>query len=51
MFSKREGMVSWFLFGGYKNDPEFQKIKREIYTKSQAEHERVRKWLEANNML
>jgi TolB-like protein/AraC-like DNA-binding protein len=51
MFSKREGMVSWFLFGGYKNDPEFQKIKKEIYTKSQAEHERVRKWLEANNML
>jgi TolB-like protein/AraC-like DNA-binding protein len=51
IFSKREGMVSWFLFGGFKNDPEFQKIKKEIYTKSQAEHERVKKWLEANNML
>jgi TolB-like protein/AraC-like DNA-binding protein/tetratricopeptide (TPR) repeat protein len=51
IFSKREGMVNWFMFGGFKNDPEFQKIRKEIYTKSQAEHERVRKWLEANNML
>jgi TolB-like protein/AraC-like DNA-binding protein len=51
MFSKREGMVSWFLFSGFKDDPEFQKIKKEIYTKSQAEHEKVKKWLEAKNML
>jgi tetratricopeptide (TPR) repeat protein len=51
IFSKREGMVSWFLFGGYENDPEFQEIKKEIENKVKAEHERVRKWLEANKML
>jgi TolB-like protein/AraC-like DNA-binding protein/tetratricopeptide (TPR) repeat protein len=50
-FRKREGMVNWFFFDGFKNDPEFQKIRKEIYTKYQAEHEQVRKWLEANNML
>jgi len=45
-FRKREGMVGWFMFGGFKNDQEFQQIRKEIYNKSQQEHEKVRKWLE-----
>jgi molybdopterin converting factor small subunit len=28
------------------NQPEFQQIVRDVETKYQAEHERVRKWLE-----
>jgi hypothetical protein len=33
------------------NKPEFQHIARDIETKYQAEHERVRKWLEEQEML
>jgi hypothetical protein len=39
------------LFYRVKNDPEFQKIGNEIDSKAQVEHERVKKWLEANNLL
>ena len=39
------------LFNSIRNEPEFQKIARDVETKYQAEHERVRKWLEENNML
>ena len=31
--------------------PEFQQIVRDVEAKYQAEHERVRKWLEENDML
>jgi hypothetical protein len=50
-FSQREGMVSWFLFGGYNDDAAFQKIKKKISDGTKAEHEKVRKWLVENNML
>ena len=39
------------LFNKIRNEPEFQQIVRDVETKYQAEHERVRKWLEENNML
>jgi len=39
------------LFNSIRNEPEFQQIARDIEAKYQAEHERVRKWLEENNML
>jgi hypothetical protein len=39
------------LFQSVKNDPEFQKIENEINSKALAEHERIRKWLEENEML
>jgi TolB-like protein len=34
------------LFDSIRNEPEFQKIAKEVEAKYQAEHERVRKWLE-----
>ncbi len=39
------------LFNSIRNEPEFQQIAKDIEAKYQAEHERVRKWLEENNML
>jgi TolB-like protein len=39
------------LFNSIRNEPEFQQIVKDIEAKYQAEHERVRKWLEENNML
>jgi len=39
------------LFDSIRNDTEFQQILSNMETKYQAEHERVRKWLEENNML
>jgi TolB-like protein/AraC-like DNA-binding protein/Tfp pilus assembly protein PilF len=39
------------LFDSIKNEPEFQQIARDIAAKYQAEHERVRKWLEEQGML
>jgi TolB-like protein len=39
------------LFDSIRNEPEFQKIVRDLESKWQAEHERVRQWLEENNML
>lgn len=39
------------LFNNIKNEPEFQKIVRNIEARYQAEHERVRKWLEKQKML
>ena len=40
-----------FLFDSIRDEPEFQQIVREMETKYQAEHERVRHWLEENDML
>jgi TolB-like protein/tetratricopeptide (TPR) repeat protein len=39
------------LFNSIRDEPEFQQIVRDIETKYQAEHERVRQWLEENDML
>jgi len=39
------------LFNNIRNEPEFQQIVRDVETKYQAEHERVRQWLEENDML
>jgi len=46
----------WFfkndlLFDSIKDEPEFQQIVRDVEAKYQAEHERVRKWLEEQGML
>ena len=34
------------LFKSIRNEPEFQQIARDVEAKYQAEHERVRKWIE-----
>jgi tetratricopeptide (TPR) repeat protein len=39
------------LFNSIRNEPEFQQISKDIEAKYQAEHERVRKWLEEQGML
>ena len=39
------------LFDNIRDEPEFQQIVKEVEAKYQAEHERVRKWLEENDML
>jgi TolB-like protein len=50
-----DGMVSLIksdpLLDKIRNEPEFQQIVRDVEAKYQAEHERVRKWLEENDML
>jgi TolB-like protein len=54
VFNQRKIMAFWAsslikvdpLFDSIRNEPEFQQIVRDIETKYQAEHERVRKWLE-----
>ena len=40
-----------WLFDSIRNEPEFQQIAKDVEAKYQAEHERVRKWLEESNML
>ncbi len=53
------GQVLWIvkyiktdpLFKSIRNEPEFQQIVRDVEAKYQAEHERVRKWLEEQGML
>ena len=39
------------LFDSIRDEPEFLQIVRDVEAKYQAEHERVRQWLEANDML
>jgi TolB-like protein/lipopolysaccharide biosynthesis regulator YciM len=39
------------LFDSIRGEPEFQQLARDVEAKYQAEHERVRKWLEENDML
>ena len=39
------------LFDSIRDEPEFQQIVRDVEAKYQAEHERVRQWLEENDML
>jgi TolB-like protein/AraC-like DNA-binding protein/Tfp pilus assembly protein PilF len=44
-------MIHTPLFDNLRDDPEFQQILHSMEVKCQAEHERVRKWLEENEML
>jgi TolB-like protein len=39
------------FFDSIRDEPEFQQILREVEAKYQASHERVRQWLEENDML
>ena len=39
------------LFDSIRDEPEFQQIVQDMEAKYQAEHERVRQWLEENDML
>jgi len=57
--SKRKVIPLWWvvqlkndpLFENIRDEPEFQQITRDVEAKYQAEHARVRKWLEENDML
>jgi tetratricopeptide (TPR) repeat protein len=60
LFSKypRSNQLWWInylkfdpLFDPIRNEPEFQQILRDMVAVNQAEHERVRKWLEEQGML
>ncbi len=59
IFNKRHRYDFWVinlikvdpLFDGVRNELEFQQIVREMDVKFQAEHERVKKWLEEQGML
>jgi TolB-like protein len=54
IFIRKERMPLWIsqlikvdpLFDSIRNEPEFQQILKDVEAKYQAEHERVRKWLE-----
>jgi molybdopterin converting factor small subunit len=39
------------LFDNIRDETEFQQIVKDVEAKYQAEHEKVRKWLEENGML
>ena len=39
------------LYANIRNEERFQMILQDMKTKNQAEHERVRQWLEENDML
>jgi len=59
IFNQRETMEWWCvsmlkkdpLFKNIRDEPEFQQIFKDVEAKYQAEHERVRQWLEENDML
>jgi len=59
IFNLRQMMPSWIvvrikndpLFDSIRVEPEFQQIIKDVEAKYQAEHERVKKWLEENDML
>jgi TolB-like protein/Tfp pilus assembly protein PilF len=59
VFNERQMLPSWAvwyskndpLFDSIRNEPEFQQIVSDVEAKYQAEHERVRKWLEEQGML
>ena len=59
LFNQKKVMPNWMvwfilndpMFAGIRNEPEFQRIAKDIETKYQAEHERIRHWLEENDML
>jgi TolB-like protein/Flp pilus assembly protein TadD len=43
--------LNYPAFDSIRNEPEFKKITAEMEERFQAENERIRKWLEENNML
>ena len=59
LFNQRQIMHSWYvrlvkndyLFDSIKDEPEFQQIVKDMEVKYQEEHERVRQWLEENEMM
>jgi TolB-like protein len=59
LVNQRQRMPLWMikdikndpLFNSIRDEPEFQQIVRDIEDKYQAEHERVRQWLQENDML
>ncbi len=59
IFNQKQTMPLWAttlikvdpLFDNLRDEPEFQQIVRDIEAKYQSEHERVRQWLEENDML
>ena len=59
MFNQKEKMPIYIveiikvdpLFDSIRDEPEFQQIVRDVEAKYQAEHERVRQWLEENDMI
>jgi tetratricopeptide (TPR) repeat protein len=59
IFSQIQRVPSWMpavikndpLFGSIRNEPEFQQIVMDMEAKYQAEHERVRKWMEEKGEL
>jgi len=59
IFNQKQGMPKlWViminddpLFNSIRDEPEFQQIVKDVEAKFQAEHERVRRWLEENDML
>lgn len=59
IFNQRQRNALWMatlikndpLFDSIRDDPEFQQIVRDVEAKYQAEHERVRVWLEKEGML
>jgi tetratricopeptide (TPR) repeat protein len=59
IFNQKQRIPIWMptliktdpLFESIRNEPEFQQIVRDIESKYQAEHKRVRKWLEEQGML
>jgi len=59
VFNQKQRMGIWWvtlfkhdpLFDSIRDEPEFQQIVREVEAKYQAEHEKVRLWLEENDML
>jgi tetratricopeptide (TPR) repeat protein len=59
IFNRKIGMPLWAviiikkdpLFNSIRNEPEFQQVVRDVEAKYQAEHERVRRWLEEQGML
>jgi tetratricopeptide (TPR) repeat protein len=58
-FNKSQMFDKWWclyvrydpLLDPIRDEPEFQQIARDVEAKYQAEHERVRQWLEENDML
>jgi tetratricopeptide (TPR) repeat protein len=59
IFNQRQIIPLWMLtlikddplFNDIKSEPEFQQIVRDVEAKYQAEHERVRKWMEEQGTL
>ena len=59
IFNQRQMIPLWWVYyvkndpllDNIRDEPEFQQILRDVEAKHQAEHERVRLWLEENDML